>query len=70
MNLSKFNLAVYNNPSVKIQSKINKILSIDYAKEQAGKVEKINSLEKRTNTLTKEKQRVFLVMKLNLSMNK
>jgi predicted SprT family Zn-dependent metalloprotease len=51
----KVHLAVYNNPSVKIQSKINKILSIDYAKEQAEKLEKINSLGEKNKYINERK---------------
>lgn len=39
----KTHLAVYNNPSANIQQKINKVLSIDVAKEQALQLEKDNN---------------------------
>lgn len=38
----KTHLAVFNNPNPEVQSKINKILSIDFAKDQAEKFEKLN----------------------------
>lgn len=50
----KVHLAVYNNPSTKIQGKINKILSIDYAKEQAEELEKLNSTGERNKFIQEE----------------
>ena len=38
----KSHLAVFNNPNPEVQKRINKILSIDFAKSQAEKLEKLN----------------------------
>jgi hypothetical protein len=44
----KTHLSVYNNPSVNIQQKINKVLSIDIAKQQAKQLEKDNTSKEKT----------------------
>lgn len=49
----KSHLAVFNNPSDKVQSKINKILSIDFAKEQADKIEALNEEGKKNAEIQK-----------------
>lgn len=49
----KIHLAVFNNPSNNVQSKINKILSIDFAKEQADKFEALNEEGKKNAQIQK-----------------
>ena len=48
----KTHLAVYNNPSAKIQQKINKVLSISVAKEQAQQLEKDNTLKEKAKFIS------------------
>lgn len=51
----KVHLAVYNNPSVNIQQKINKVLSIDIAKKQAQQLEQDNILKERAKFISERK---------------
>jgi hypothetical protein len=50
----KTHLAVYNNPSAKIQQKINKVLSISVAKEQALQLEKDNTLKEKAKFISEK----------------
>jgi hypothetical protein len=51
----KVHLAVYNNPSVNIQQKINKVLSIDVAKQQAKQLEEDNILKEKAKFISDRK---------------
>ncbi len=51
----KVHLAVYNNPSANIQQKINKVLSIKVAKEQAEQLEQDNILKEKAKFIAERK---------------
>lgn len=51
----KSHLAVFNNPSLAIQNKINSVLSIDFAKEQAAKLEALNAAGEKNRVIAQYK---------------
>lgn len=51
----KSHLAVFNNPSLAIQNKINSVLSIDFAKEQAAKIEGLNAAGEKNRIIAQYK---------------
>jgi hypothetical protein len=49
----KSHLAIFNNPNLDIQNKINSVLSIDFAKSQAEQLEKLNEAGYRNKMIAK-----------------
>jgi len=52
----KTHLAVFNNPDVNVQNKINKVLSIDFASEQANMIEELTAEGVKNAAIAKHKE--------------